>query len=43
VNRDRKENGYSNIIYRLISTHILQTGRMIALFKIYIIQYKISK
>lgn len=43
VNRDRKENGYSNIIYRRISTHILQTGRMVALFKIYIIQYKISK
>lgn len=44
--RDRKEDeggGRAIIIYRHISTRILQTGRMIALFEIYIIQYKILK
>jgi len=31
------------IMYKHISTRILQTGRIIALFEIYIIQYKIWK
>lgn len=35
--------GRAIIMYKHISTRILQTGRMIALFEIYIIQYKISK
>lgn len=48
--RDRKEDERGGergrraiFIYRHISTRILQTGRMIALFEIYIIQYKILK
>lgn len=35
--------GRAIIMYKHISTRILQTGRMIALFEIYIIQYKILK